>query len=495
MPQITFNLSQSSYAPGWDPASEFHDDLWQNFAAGYKYKIVGGDGTQFDSLRGSDPATRGASDTFQSSAGSLDLSANNFAGNASLDWLDGTTARLALDSAWNTIKNVYVSDFSGSKLLLENWVDAWVSLDNSFGQEIRVDGAKRGEISTGSGNDTVWVGADSNGAGWTNAFKIDTGNGDDVITITTASRDYSGSAFSAAYNPDWTTTDIRAGAGNDTITGSGGADTASGGDGQDTFVFHGPRSSYQLSWSGDTGTVVDTRSGNANLDGTDFLTGIERLQFSDTIEYVGPPADGYGIGVVVANFSARDIYTSPNLSLLTATLDFGDDPYDSTDFNELSDGAQDIISSHPPGGNSTLSEAFSFEVLTRAADAELVKTEDEIQYLDQGGKKIDYTVEIEGEIFGVSASRAAAFPPGTPITADDAFVFVESKLEDIQRASANVTMDDQWSRGILHYLAIDQQAADAVSTAWEIMDAETKGDTILVITRTDGIDQSLYFDL
>ncbi|MFB6418125.1 MULTISPECIES: hypothetical protein [Bradyrhizobium] len=495
MPQITFNLSQTSLSPGWDPHSALHDHLWRNFAAGYKYRILDSDGTQYDSLRGSDPATRGTSDTFQSSAGSLDLSANNFAGNVSLDWLDATTARLSLDSAWNTIKNVYVSDFSGSKLILENWVDAWVSLDNTAGQEILVDGAKRGEISTGSGSDVVWIGADSNGADWTNYFKIDTGDGDDVITIAAASRDYSGSAFSAAYNPDWTDTDIHSGAGHDTITGSGGTDTADGGGGLDTFVFHGPRSAYDLSWDGDTLTVTDTRIGHSNLDGTDFLTGIERLQFEDLIEYVGSPEDGDGVGVLAPNFSAQDIDISPSPALLTATLDFGDDPYDATDFGELSEAAQTIISSHAPGASAALSEAFSFEVLFRAANAELIKTEDQIQYLDQGGEKIDYTVEIDGDVFGVSAGKAAEFPPGTPIGAPDALAFVESSLQEIQMARANVTMDDQWSKGILHYLAIDQQAADAVSAAWNAVDDGTRGDTILIVTRTDGLDQSLYFVL
>jgi hypothetical protein len=80
MAQITFNLSKTSRDPGWDPSSEFHDELWQSFAAGYKYRVVGGNGTVFDSLRGSDPATRGTSDTFDSSAGSLDLTASNFSG-------------------------------------------------------------------------------------------------------------------------------------------------------------------------------------------------------------------------------------------------------------------------------------------------------------------------------------------------------------------------------------------------------------------------------
>src|SRR3954467_8894269 len=120
MAQINFNLARTSRSPGWDPNSAFHDDLWENFAAGYRYSVVGGNGTQFDSTRASDPATRGTTDTFQSSAGSLDLSAANFAGNVSLDWLDGgTTARLALDSAWNTIKNAFVGDFTGQKLVLE----------------------------------------------------------------------------------------------------------------------------------------------------------------------------------------------------------------------------------------------------------------------------------------------------------------------------------------------------------------------------------------
>ena len=270
MPQITFNLSKTSRSPGWDPHSAFHDDLWDTFAAGYAYRVAGGDGTVFDSLRGSDPATRGTSDTFQSSAGSLDLTAHNFAGNVSLDWF-GEVAQLTLDSAWNTIKNAYVSDFSGYELVLKNWVDVWVALDNSFDQEVFVDGAKRAEISTGSGNDVIFVGVDSNGAGWTNHIKIDSGDGNDHITVALATRDYSGSAFAAAYNPAWTTTEINGGTGDDVIEGGKSTDVIDGGAGKDTVVLHGDRADYSVSTNSDITTIVDLWP-SAEHDGTDHLT-------------------------------------------------------------------------------------------------------------------------------------------------------------------------------------------------------------------------------
>jgi hypothetical protein len=279
--KITFNLSQTSLSPGWDPNGDGHDSLWQNFAAGYAYNVVGSN-TQYDSLRGSDLATGGTSDTFSSAAGSLDLTAHNFAGKVSLDWSDnGDTAMLALDSAWNTIKNAYVSDFSGHKLVLQNWVDAWISLDNDFGQEVRVDGAKRAEIATGSGDDTVWVGVDSNGSGWTNHIDVSTGIGDDHITLTVSTRDYSGTSFSAAYNPHWTTSTIDAGGGADVIAGGGGDDTVDGGTGRDVFVLHGAKAFYQITTVGDVTTVRDVRTGAANQDGIDSLVRVETLQFAD----------------------------------------------------------------------------------------------------------------------------------------------------------------------------------------------------------------------
>ena len=70
---------------------------------------------------------------------------------------------------------------------------------------------------------------------------------------------------------------------NDTLSGLGGDDRLYGHGGSDTAVFSGARANYSIvSNSGPAGTtftVTDLRAGSP--DGTDTLTGIETLQFSD----------------------------------------------------------------------------------------------------------------------------------------------------------------------------------------------------------------------
>ncbi len=63
----------------------------------------------------------------------------------------------------------------------------------------------------------------------------------------------------------------------DTFTGGGGSDTVVGGTGIDTVVFSGPRARYVVTKTQAGQTVVD----NTGTDGTDTLTAIERLRFSD----------------------------------------------------------------------------------------------------------------------------------------------------------------------------------------------------------------------
>ncbi|MEN3384724.1 MAG: uncharacterized protein V7608_4768, partial [Hyphomicrobiales bacterium] len=148
------------------------------------------------------------------------------------------------------------------------------------------------EISTGSGNDVIWVGVDSNGAGWTNHIKIDSGDGNDHITVALATHDYSASAFSAAYNPAWTTTEINGGAGDDVIEGGKSADVIDGGAGKDTVVLHGDRADYSVSTNSDITTIVDLRPPAANMDGTDHLIHVEVLQFDDQAAPVVPTEPG-----------------------------------------------------------------------------------------------------------------------------------------------------------------------------------------------------------
>lgn len=70
--------------------------------------------------------------------------------------------------------------------------------------------------------------------------------------------------------------------GNDTIQGNGGNDTIDGGSGFDTVVFNGKRAEYNLSWDPvrKTISVVDLQPANGN-DGTETLTNVEQLNFSD----------------------------------------------------------------------------------------------------------------------------------------------------------------------------------------------------------------------
>lgn len=67
------------------------------------------------------------------------------------------------------------------------------------------------------------------------------------------------------------------------LTGGGGADRLEGGAGQDTAVFSGQMSDSAVTYSTATGatTVTDQRGGSP--DGTDTVTEIERLQFSDGV--------------------------------------------------------------------------------------------------------------------------------------------------------------------------------------------------------------------
>ncbi len=84
--------------------------------------------------------------------------------------------------------------------------------------------------------------------------------------------------------------------GADTITGGAGNDTISGGGGMDTAVFSGSRSNYTITVSGGTTTVVDNRSGSP--DGTDTLTGVEKIKFNGdgtTVRNV-PSSLGFTVG-------------------------------------------------------------------------------------------------------------------------------------------------------------------------------------------------------
>jgi RTX calcium-binding nonapeptide repeat (4 copies) len=83
---------------------------------------------------------------------------------------------------------------------------------------------------------------------------------------------------------------LSANARQDTLRGGAGNDTIDGGSGVDTAEFTGARAGYTVTRNGSTITVTDIDPSNGN-DGTDTLTSIERLMFSDVMLAFGTRAE------------------------------------------------------------------------------------------------------------------------------------------------------------------------------------------------------------
>jgi Ca2+-binding RTX toxin-like protein len=81
---------------------------------------------------------------------------------------------------------------------------------------------------------------------------------------------------------------ISAGAGNDWLNGGAGNDKLDGGAGIDTAAYSGNRSAYTITHTSAGFTVTDTRG----IDGTDTITGVERLVFGDKTIALDVDANG-----------------------------------------------------------------------------------------------------------------------------------------------------------------------------------------------------------
>jgi len=183
---------------------------------------------------------------------------------------------------------------------------------------------------------------------------------------------------------------------------------------------------------------------------------------------------------------------SPSPFLFVNHIDFADDPYDETDFGLLTPGGQEVILDGNAGGSSILSEAFSFEVLHQCEGAVLLKTEMEIVYTDPQGKITDLLVSIDGLKVGVSVTRAVSWPKDAPYPVTQAKDLLDKKLAGIQASTANVTPEDAWTKQILHVLAWSASHAEVLEEVWDGLDPALRGDTLLLVTVTDGDDAFLY---
>jgi hypothetical protein len=131
---------------------------------------------------------------------------------------------VTMNASWNTIKDIELTNLDTNITNISNFVDTWVSAatDNA-NRNIAVEGAKRGDIALGDGNDTVSVNYMSNDVSWSNLFYITLGNGNDTVTINpekfsaiAATRTPAGWVFNQT--PQATTAILSLGNGNDNVT-------------------------------------------------------------------------------------------------------------------------------------------------------------------------------------------------------------------------------------------------------------------------------------
>ncbi|MBJ7446923.1 MAG: M10 family metallopeptidase C-terminal domain-containing protein, partial [Brevundimonas sp.] len=129
---------------------------------------------------------------------------------------------------------------------------------------------------------------------------------------------------------------IRGNSGDNRITGGGGNDTIDGGLGTDTVVFSGARSSYTITWNGQTGTVTGPG-------GTVTVRNVEFLAFSDGTIAAAPTG-----GLSVAGDITNETISGSALGDLIGGLG-GNDTINGLDGNDTLDGGSgaDILN----GGN------------------------------------------------------------------------------------------------------------------------------------------------
>lgn len=174
-------------------------------------------------------------------AGTLDI--GGVAANAQVSYVfhDENSASVALDSAWNSLKNIEVYSATHGSITLGNFVHTDVHLGDGGDSVVTIHDAKRGFISTGDGDDHITIDALTNNQHWSNTFDIKTGAGHDSVTfsgdkgITLTTIDTGMGDDIVTLSGHYKAAEVFLGDGNDTLSGGNGADTIYGGAGNDTI--------------------------------------------------------------------------------------------------------------------------------------------------------------------------------------------------------------------------------------------------------------------
>lgn len=144
------------------------------------------------------------------------------------------------------------------------------------------------------------------------------------------------------------------------------------------------------------------------------------------------------------------------------------------------------------GGNSQISEAFSYEMFARWGYTKLDKTEKELFGLLGPGKiAVDYVCEIKGVSVGVSVTRAFRFCTNNffgSFAEEDAQKLLEKKLKDLIDTSKHQN-NKLWEKQILHVWVKNQETANIVSeVAAKILKDHDYLNTLVVISKAEESD-------
>lgn len=196
---------------------------------------------------------------------------------------------------WNTVKNISVTAQGDDSVLFiaDNFVHAdmdFSGITNTV--ELRIFDGKRGNYSTGSGDDRIEITTATNNEGWSNLHIIETGAGDDIVSISKGDDAMIDTTIVNYTDGRFTTVEADLGDGNDVYFSDEGVATTDiihGGKGNDT-LFTGLGDDI-LYGGEDRGAIAKIQDGMYNLlaDGDRLFGG----EGSDTFSYT--TGDGFGM--------------------------------------------------------------------------------------------------------------------------------------------------------------------------------------------------------
>ncbi len=152
--------------------------------------------------------------------------------------------------------------------------------------------------------------------------------------------------------------------------------------------------------------------------------------------------------------------------------------------DRLSPGGLDILLTYSSGGSGVYALVLAHELLFGCEGATLVKTMDEINYVDPGGHKAQALLEIDGTRIGLRTTRAIGFPLEDPLTVSAARQLLEQQLQRVIYSTANVAPEDAWQKQILVVETPLAESFTNLAEAYAQIGPELTTDTIVWLVQT-----------